>query len=47
MATKVTRGTEHLSYEDMKTELEAVQPREEKALGRPSSSFPVLQCKGL
>ena len=42
-ATKMIQGMEHLSYED-RLRARAVQPGEEKALGRSGSSLSV--CKG-
>ncbi|KAK4828981.1 hypothetical protein QYF61_001637 [Mycteria americana] len=41
-ATKMIQGLEHLSYED-KLRVGVVQPGEEKAVGRPYSSLPVLK----
>jgi len=38
--TNMVRGLEHLSYEE-RLRVVAVQPGEEKALGRPYSSLPV------
>ncbi|GAB0179531.1 hypothetical protein GRJ2_000418400 [Grus japonensis] len=40
-ATKLTRGLEHLSYEDRLRRVGVVQPGEEKAPGRSNCSFPV------
>jgi len=39
----MTRGMEHLSYEERLRELGAVQPGEDKAAGRPCSSLSVTE----
>jgi len=41
-ATNMTKGAEHLSYEE-RLRVGVVQPGEEKAVGRPYSSLSVLK----
>ncbi|KAJ7407245.1 hypothetical protein BTVI_63828 [Pitangus sulphuratus] len=42
-ATKMMRGLDHHSYENRLRETGTVQPEEEKAVGRPYCSLPVIK----